>query len=318
MQIMRKLTALVVTLLLFLPANSALVEGSTASTPAPATIAFDPEVDEGYLPEGMEPYIRNDWENGSWLYITQDLRVQITRYRQTTPVKLVWYIADIRSENEVMQTIPFNEERPGRTNGLPEDMAQKHKAVYAQSGDFYSYRIANDKRPGIIIRNGEILYSKTYDKPVLALPSLDNAAFFPNGDMKVFGSYELSAQEYIGMGATDVLAFGPILVKDSAVNPAMYTNFTHEEPRSAIGIISPGHYIGMLVEGRTEFSQGCGLQFVAETLYDLGCTDALNLDGGGTAAMVFMGKSVELGSGGGVSENGRAIPDILAIGTYTE
>ena len=318
MQFTRKLAALVVTLLLFLPISTALVEGTAATELPPATPAFDPETDAGYLPEGMEPYIRNDWENGSWMYITQDLRVQITRYRRTTPVKLVWYIADIRSETETMQTIPFNEERPGRTNGLPEDMAKKHKAVYAQSGDFYSYRVANGKRPGIIIRNGEILYSKTYTKPVLALPSLDNAAFLPNGDMKVFGSYELSAQEYIDMGAMDVLAFGPILVKDSTVNPVMYTNFTHEEPRSAIGIISPGHYIGMLVEGRTAFSEGCGLQFVAETLYDLGCTDALNLDGGGTAAMVFMGQSVELGDGGGVSENGRAIPDILAIGTYED
>ena len=318
MQIMRKFAALVVTIILFLPVNTALVEG-TAATEAPApTVVFDPDKDDGYLPEGLTPYIRNDWENGTWIYVSQDLRVTITRYRQTDPVKLVWYIADIRSENEAMHTIPFNEERPGRTNGLPEDMAQKHKVVYAQSGDFYSYRIANDKRPGIIIRNGEILYKKTYDKPILALPSLDNAAFFPNGDMKVFGSYELSAQEYMDMGATDVLAFGPILIKDGTVNPVMYTNFTHEEPRSAIGIIEPGHYVGMLVEGRTEFSEGCGLQFVAETLYDLGCTNAMNLDGGGTAAMVFMGKSVELGSGQGISENGRAIPDILAIGTYTE
>ncbi len=316
MQIFRKMTAVVVAMLLFLPINSALVEGEESQVETTGTPTFDPLKDAGYLPEGMEPCIVSDWENGSWLYITQDLRVEITRYRRTTPTKLVWYIAEIRSENETMRTIPFNEERPGRTNGLPEDMAIKHKVVYAQSGDFYSYRVANDKRTGVIIRNGEILHSKTYSKPVLTLPSLDTAAFFPNGDMKVFESHEHSAQDFIDMGATEVLSFGPILVRDGVINPVMDTNFTHEEPRSAIGIIGPGHYIGMLVEGRTAFSEGCGLKFMAETLYDLGCVDALNLDGGGTAAMVFMGESVELGSGQGVSENGRAIPDILAIGTY--
>ncbi len=316
MQLMRKIAILVVILNLFLPITSALVETSE-STPIPGgPPAFDPLMDGGYLPDGMEPYIRDDWENGKWLYITQELRVEITRYRRTTPTKLVWYIAEIRSENETMTTIPFNEERPGRTNGLPEDMAKKHKAVYAQSGDFYSYRVANDKRPGIIIRNSEILYNKTYTKPIMALPNLDNAAFFPNGDMKVYESHELTAQDFIDMGAEEVLSFGPILLRNSVINPVMYTNYTHEEPRSAIGIISSGHYIGMLVEGRTEFSEGCGLQFMAETLQSLGCTDALNLDGGGTAAMVFMGKSVELGNGQGVSENARAIPDILTIGTY--
>ena len=316
MQLSKKITAIVVAALLILSINPALVEGSENPAETAGPPAFDPLTEAGYLPEGMEPYIVRDWENGSWLYVTQNLRVEITRYRRTEPTKLVWYIADIRSENEAMHTITFNKERPGRTNGLPEDLAIDHKVVYAQSGDFYSYRVANGKRTGVIIRNGEIIYSKTYSKPILALPSLDTAAFFPDGGMKVFESYEHTAKEYIKMGATDVLSFGPILVRDSVINPVMYTNFTHEEPRSAIGIISPGHYIGMLVEGRTEFSEGCGLKFLAETLYDLGCTDALNLDGGGTAAMVFMGESVELGSGEGVLENARAIPDILAIGTY--
>jgi exopolysaccharide biosynthesis protein len=316
MRMIRKYAIIAVAALFLLPVYSALAEESQSQPEASNAPAFDPVKDAGYLPEGMEPYIINEWEKGSWMYINQGLRVEITRYRRTTPTKLVWYIADILSENEPMRTITFNEEHPGRTNGLPEDMAVSNKVVYAQNGDFYSYRVANDKRTGIIIRNGEIIYSKTNTDPVLALPSLDTAAFFPDGDMKVYESYEHTAQEYIDMGAAEVLSFGPILLRDGVINPDMYTNFTHQEPRSAIGIIEPGHYIGMLVEGRTDFSDGCGLKFMAETLYDLGCTDALNLDGGGTSAMVFMGQSVELGSGQGVSENARAIPDILAIGTY--
>ncbi len=308
-----KIIAFVAAMVLFLPVKPALVENAgTLPTEVPA---FDPS-EGGYLPEGMEPYVQNDWENGKWLYVTQDLRVEITRYQRTTPTKLVWCVADIRSESEVMRTVSYNQERPGRTNGLPEDIAQRCKAVYAQSGDFYSYRVANDKRTGIIIRNGEILYSKTYSKSVLALPSLDTAAFFPNGDMKVYDSYALSAQEYIDMGATEVLSFGPILISDGVINPVLYTNFTYEEPRNAIGIISSGHYVGILVEGRTDLSDGCDLKFLAETLLDLGCTDALNLDGGGTSAMLFMGQSVELGNGSAAPEDARAIPDILTIGTY--
>ena len=54
----------------------------------------------------------------------------------------------------------------------------------------------------------------------------------------------------------------------------------------------------------------------AQILYDFGCTDAINLDGGNTAAMLFMGESVQLAENGGVDENDRAIPDILCAGTY--
>ena len=316
MQKLRKIAAIVAAALLLLGQKPALVESAAVPTETPASPAFDPLKEAGYLPEGMEPYIHKDWENGSFLYVTQDLRVEITRYRRTEPTRLVWYIADIRSEKEVMGTVTFNEERPGRTNGQPEAMALRSKAVYAQSGDFYSYRVANDRRTGVIIRDGEIIHSKTHTKPLMALPNLDTAAFFPDGNMKVFESFEHTAREYIEMGATQVLSFGPILLRDGAVNPLVNTNYTHQEPRSAIGIIGLGHYIGMLVEGRTDFSDGCGLKFLAETLYDIGCTDALNLDGGGTAAMLFMGDSVELGSGKGVPENARSIPDILAIGTY--
>jgi exopolysaccharide biosynthesis protein len=48
----------------------------------------------------------------------------------------------------------------------------------------------------------------------------------------------------------------------------------------------------------------------------VGCTDAINLDGGNTAAMLFMGESVQIAENGGVDANDRAIPDILTVGTY--
>ena len=54
----------------------------------------------------------------------------------------------------------------------------------------------------------------------------------------------------------------------------------------------------------------------AEILYNMGCTDAINLDGGNTAAMLFMGESVQLAENGGIDTNDRSVPDILAVGTY--
>ena len=70
------------------------------------------------------------------------------------------------------------------------------------------------------------------------------------------------------------------------------------------------------MEGRKNHSDGATLQQCAEILYDFGCWDAINLDGGNTAAMLFMGESVQLTNNGGVDVNDRKIPDILYVGTY--
>lgn len=288
---------------------------STAESPQAA--AQPVYLENGLLAPGQAPVIQKDHQGGHWLYASERLRVEITRYQTDAP-KLTYYIADIRcGEGEAMHTLTYNPERPGRTNGSPEEMAQARKAVYAQSGDFYSYRISNDKRPGIIIRDGKIIYKKTYGKLKNPnLPDLSNLALFPDGRLTVDWSYTYTAQDYIDQGATDVLAFGPILIKDGEINPDVYTNFTYKEPRNALGAIAPGHYLGMLVEGRVDHSDGCGLKFMAETLKSLGCTDALNLDGGGTSAMLFMGESVQMASDGAVRTSTRAIPDIITVGTY--
>ena len=293
------------------------IQQPAAQPAAPAAPAAPVYLDNGLLAPGAEPVIEKDHAGGHWLYVDESVKVEITRYQTTSP-KLTYYIADILcGEGEYMRTYTYNKERPGRTNGRPEDMAKKHNAVYAQSGDFYSYRISHDQTVGIIIRDGEILNKKTYKRLTKPnLPDLSNLALFPDGSMSVHRYNEYTAQDYIDQGATDVLAFGPILIKDGEINADVYTNFKYEEPRNALGVIAPGHYVGMLVEGRMDHSDGCGLKFMAETLKSLGCTDAMNLDGGGTAAMVFMGESVQMGNDGSVRSSERAVPDILAVGTY--
>lgn len=339
---MRKCVSLFLSLILTLCAFPTLAEGiqqpgiqqpgiqqpgiqqPVAQPLAPAAIQ-QPEIqpagpeylENGLLAPGSSAVIEKDHTGGHWLYVDEHLKVEITRHQTTSP-KLTYYIADIIcGEGEAMRTYTYNEERPGRTNGRPEDMAKEHKAVYAQSGDFYSYRISHDQTVGIIIRDGKILNKKTYKRLTKPnLPDLSNLALFPDGRLTVHRYNEFTAQDYIDQGATDVLAFGPILIKDGEINGDVYTNFKYEEPRNALGVIEPGHYVGMLVEGRMNHSDGCGLRFMAEKLKELGCTDAMNLDGGGTAAMVFMGESVQMGNDGSVRSSERAVPDILAVGTY--
>ena len=273
-----------------------------------------PETDgEGFLP-GEDPVYYRDFEGGHWFYVGADVRVEITRTQTKKPL-LTYYLADIRlAEGSSLYTVSYNEDRPGRTNGLPQDMAKRVGAVYAQSGDFYSYRVKNDRYPGNIVRNGKVLYNKTYSKMVHATPNLATIGFWSSGRAEVNESWKKTAKQYVKEGADTVLAFGPLLIVDGEIQDLTDKAYCHTEPRSCFGIIEPGHFAGLLVEGRKTHSDGATLQTCAEILQDFGCTDAINLDGGNTAAMLFMGQSVQMNSRGGVDENDRAIPDILAAG----
>ena len=307
---MKRLALLLLSLMLICPA--VLAEPIQVSD-----VSEIPETnEEGFLPEGTDAYYVKDHANGYWYYVDQTVRIEITRTQTKSPLS-TYYLADIVcASGTSLYTVTWNTERPGRTNGLPQDMANASRVVYAQSGDFYSYRVANDRYPGNIVRDGKVLYNKSYSKVIDAIPNLATMAFYPSGKVEVNEAGEVSAKEYVAKGATTVVAFGPILIRDGEMADVDKDEYNHKEPRSCIGIIEPGHYVGLLVEGRKNHADGATLTTCAELLYEAGCTDAINLDGGNTAAMLFMGESVQLTNNGGVDVNDRAIPDILAVGTY--
>ena len=295
-----------------------LLAGCAQAEPrALESLAEIPETgDDGFLPEGEEPVYYRDHAGGHWFFLSQSLHLEITRYHSKSPL-MTWYLADIIcAPGSSLYTVTWNTSRPGRTNGLPQDMALQARAVYAQSGDFYSYRVKNDRYPGYIVRDGKILYKKSYSKMVHATPNLATMGFYPSGRAEVNESWTKTAGEYVKEGATTVLAFGPILLQDGEIQDLSDKAYRHREPRSCIGIIDTGHYVGLVVEARNGLSDGATLQECAEILADIGCWDALNLDGGNTTAMLFMGESVMQNSSGGVLVNDRAIPDILAVGQY--
>lgn len=287
---------------------------------APVRLA-DPDgapqtLDSGFLAEGEAPVYYRSHADGRWLYISDNTRVDIRRVQSQQPL-LTYYIADLTFDSSTaMYTAAWNEERPGRTNGLPQDIAARVNAVFAMSGDFYSYRVANDRYPGHIVRDGKILYKKSYSKKVNAVPNLATIALYPSGKAEVNEAHEKTAKEYVDQGAHTVMAFGPILIRDGEVQDLSDKAYRHDEPRLCMGIVSRGHYIVLLVEGRNKHSGGADLETCAEILFDLGCWDAINLDGGNTAAMLFMGESVQMTDAGGVAENTRSIPDVLCLGVY--
>lgn len=276
-----------------------------------------PEAGEnGFLPEGQTAVYYKNHKEGHWLYFSATERIEITRHQSTSP-KMTWYIADIRLlPGTGMMVKSASPERPGRSNATPHIIANREHVVFALDGDFYTARVQEKHNPGHIVRNGKVLYSKGLSKMYYRLPNLATMAFYADGRAEVNQSWEKTAEEYVADGARDVVSFGPVLIRNGEIEDINKEAFTYHEPRSCIGMVEPSHYVGLLVEGRKDHSRGATILECAQLLKEQGCTIALNLDGGGSSCMLFMGEAVQLNNYGRVDNSCRKMPDIICAGIY--
>jgi len=98
----------------------------------------------------------------------------------------------------------------------------------------------------------------------------------------------------------EAIGAGPILIKggiyknlweNEMFDSASGIGATTTNPRSAIGYTPSGYLLFFVCEGRnmTASTPGLTLKNVADLLLEIGCTEALNLDGGGSSCMLING-----------------------------
>ena len=249
-----------------------------------------PERDaEGFLAEKGEYVYEND-EAGLWVYLSATLQITIAR-QQDDSIPLVWFETDIRTRgDETFRTVQTDPERPGKRFKYPDVIAKEANLVLGFSDDFFATRMASGETVGIIIRDGVVISGNTNRKTGHHLPNLDMMAQYPDGRLEVYHCDEMTAEELLAGGAINVFSFGPILIRDGEINELVYQYYRNIEPRHALGMIEPRHYLLLSVQGRNKESKGAPLQRIAEMMQARGVTQALNLDGGNTMALVFRGR----------------------------
>ena len=281
----------------------------------PEASEFPPLNEDGFLDEGE--FVYSDNEEGLWRYASSTLWVEIHRIIQPKPAR-TWYEAEIRcaAGSEMPHMIPNDPEKWLKSTAYPHKIARKNQTVVAISNDYAQLRYRQKARMGIIIRDGKIYSEKTRKKGANQFPTLDTLVLLPDGDMQVFDSDEKTAQEYLEMGARDVLAFGPWLIRDGKMNEYALNKYGKSSAeRVAVGMVEKGHYWFMMLEGRIKRSKGAGISFLAEKLRDKGCRTAFNLDGGQTACIVFMGHQLCKMVDGKRNKGSRVTADLLGVGT---
>ena len=294
---------------------------------------FPELTEQGFLPDGEEEFVYKDEASGLWLYASQTLRIEINRRFGTNKNKtdLYWFEAQIftRDSSEIFGTYLFDEPNftkyGDRYKTEVKKIAKQYQLVFAINGDNLQYRMeryreerqknANASYPrGLAIRHGTVYFDDPRKANTTTYPPLDVMGIYPDGTFSLHKVATTTADEMLAKGVTDTFAFGPILVENGETSPRSTEFGSTPNPRTAFGMVEPGYYIAVVVEGRTKKSpEGESCVWLGKKMAELGCEIAFNLDGGATSNMVFMGECLNE-PGNYQSSLDRAQNEVFGIG----
>ncbi len=188
--------------------------------------------------------------------------------------------ADLSNPN-VSVNLPFLAAAREKTSSMipaqfPDSIAGINGTYFNTSGGGHLTYLRID---GTVIPPGGALFSPWGYEGALALDASDKASMeqMPTGGW------------VNNTGHPDILACGPLLIIEGVIPSEYLTSIgahcTSRHPRSAVGITTGYHLILLTADGRTEMADGMTCEELAQVMKQLGCPDAMNLDGGGSTTL---------------------------------
>ena len=126
---------------------------------------------------------------------------------------------------------------------------------------------------------------------------------------KQWGLRKWKMQTAVGGGPV-LLQNGEIKVTNNEELKFANKAINDKHPRTAMGYTKDGKLIILMIEGRSKIAGGATLTQMAQLFKDLGCAEALNLDGGGSSCLLVNGKETIKVSD---KEGQRAVPAVFVI-----
>lgn len=168
----------------------------------------------------------------------------------------------------------------------PSTIAKNYNGIVAINGDYYT-----KTKAGYIVRMGDTYREKTSKNMDLLL--VDEL-----GDFHIIlRGHENQEEEMAAFTSEHKIVngffFGPALVKDGEQQkiPENYQFDPHQKnPRAGIAQMGVLTYALVVVNGRTDDSEGVTMEEFASIMSELGAEQAYNLDGGNSATLVFNGE----------------------------
>lgn len=276
-------------------------------TPVPTALPMLPELPNpvGLLGQKYKERFTREvvYTDTSYTSPTISLSWEETYDTETFGKPITYFVVDIYVQDvkQIRTAFAKNERFSPIKYGTLEDISKQVNAVVAISGDYAAWR-----KKGLVIRNGEVIRT-----------SLDNTrdvgVLYADGTFQCYEINEVPLEEILANDPWQSWCFGPsLLTAEGEPKTKFNSGVTATNPRAAFGYYEPGHYCFVLVDGRAgAYSKGVTMSELSQIVHTLGCTAAVNLDGGATARLSWNHKLVNQPS------KLRTLHDIIYVGQYT-
>jgi len=168
-------------------------------------------------------------------------------------------------------------------------------------------------------RNADVAWVKTDSSKSFAhaIQTSDNHGNYFAGKTNTTGQTQNKSSDlFKRWNMQTAIGGGPVLIQNGKIKisnneEGMFAGkaIHDKHPRTAMGYTKENKLIILVVEGRNPEADGATLPQEAQILKDLGCIEALNLDGGGSSCLLINGKETIAPS----DKRQRPVPAVFMI-----
>lgn len=247
------------------PLGLQIVRGELVSSPQNTCFWIDPN-GQPHL-DYVRAAFRAAWPDGT--------NVKFDINQECAEDKAVLYTPVMGPSTRTQKAVELILEKSGDSEWLPVNPGQTYNALILAANHEANSIIQRDK---LVLSLGSVLAKKVQNtEPGIAI----SLAFQTYPDLKNVN---------IAIGG------GPILIRDAKVR--QFSGYQPRHPRTAVGF-NDMYFFLLVVDGRRkDLSIGMTLPELADFMLMLGCTEAMNLDGGGSSTFWLDGKVMNSPSDG--------------------
>lgn len=164
---------------------------------------------------------------------------------------------------------------PDHTTG-PTGKTRLERSYMGKNRSVVYMRVNDSLIAGNIL--GKDSVRKRSQQGVIAISNRKDLSILTADSSSLRWEYELVAR--------DVLSSGPMMIANGRNLTIPNDDFCNDRhPRTAVGKKADGTIVLITVDGRNAEAAGMSIPELQKTMFWLGCTEAINLDGGGSTAM---------------------------------
>lgn len=211
-------------------------------------------------------------------------------------VRAMYASVDLRDENLKLHAVGNN-----RLRETTVDAYKRNHAILSINGGYFS----STKSESLLVSDGDLIapgptkftrgaFGLVNRKPQIVWPFANDSLktiYYVKDPIELTKEQKQNLEGVTPWHPAQAIGGGPMLVKegklrDGSKEEGFGASHLLRHPRTAIGYRDEHTLVMIVVDGRQQTSAGVTIVELAQIMLDLGCYEAVNLDGGGSSVLV--------------------------------